>query len=94
MLIDDTTQAVIKTNVPVSEMLELEEPHCFPCGTKTENGVELTFYKLYRGSHTYDTREMSILIDGTVDECKEQGIETMTPLELEHLKAMWGKKNG
>ena len=90
LLLDDDVQAVIKSNVPVSHMLELEEPHCFPCGSKVENGVELTFYKLYRGSHTYDTREMSILIDGTVDECKEMGIETLTPDELQRLKDKWG----
>lgn len=32
-----------------------------------------------RGSHTYDTDEMAKLIDGTVYEAKELGIETMTP---------------
>lgn len=94
MLLDGDSQAVIKSNVPVSQMLELEEPHCFPCGTKTENGAELTFYKLYRGSHTYDTREMSILIDGTVEECKDMGIETLTPNEIERMKEMWGVKVG
>ncbi len=44
------------------------------------------WYVVYRGTHTYDTKEMSILIDGTIEECKEQGIETMTPNELERLK--------
>jgi hypothetical protein len=43
-----------------------------------------------RGSHTYDTREMSRLIDGTVEEAKELGIETLTPEQLERMKASWG----
>lgn len=90
----DDTEAVIKSPVPPSQMLEMEEPHCFPCGSVTENGVEMTLYKMYRGSRTYDTREMSILIDGTIEECKEQGIETMTPNELARLKSLWGAKNG
>ena len=33
---------------------------------------------------------MSILIDGVVDECKAQGIDTMTPAEIEELKQRWG----
>lgn len=43
-------------------------------------------YVLMRGSHDYDSREMSILIDGIISECQEVGIETMTPDELERLR--------
>lgn len=89
-LLDDGSEAVIKSNVPESEMLEQEMIHCWPCSVKGENGIEVTFYKVRRGSHTYDTREMSILIDGIVSECKEQGIETLTPAELARIKSMWG----
>jgi hypothetical protein len=32
---------------------------------------------------------MSRLIDGTVNEAKELGIETLTPAELERMKASW-----
>ncbi len=53
------------------------------------NDKEFTHYKVYKGSSEYDTREMSILIDGIVQECKQQGIETMTPDELAALKAGW-----
>lgn len=45
-----------------------------------------------RGSHTYDTKEMSRLIDGTVEEAKELGIETLTPDQVERMKQAW--KNG
>lgn len=88
-LLDDGSQAVVKSNVPASKMLEVEEMHFFPCGSKKENGMTLTFYKISRGSHTYDTREMSVLIDGTVEECKDMGIETLPPEKIEHLKSMW-----
>lgn len=37
---------------------------------------------LYYGSSTYDTKQMSALIDQLVFEAKELGIETMTPEEL------------
>ena len=32
---------------------------------------------------------MSVLIDGTVAEARELGIETMTPDQLERMKAAW-----
>lgn len=41
---------------------------------------------LYYGSSTYDTRQMSILIDHVVQDAKALGIETLTPAELEALK--------
>lgn len=44
---------------------------------------------LYYGSSTYDTRQMSHLIDQIVAACKEQGIETATPAELELFKEEW-----
>lgn len=39
------------------------------------------------GSSTYDTKEMSELINGLVAECKEQGIETLPPEELARMMA-------
>ena len=43
----------------------------------------------YYGNSSYDTAEMTRLIDAVVDEAKALGIETMTPLELDRLKAAW-----
>ena len=54
-------------------------PYAKEIGTGTTNGKEFTHYRIYRGSHTYDTKEMSIFISGIVEECKEQGIDTDTP---------------
>lgn len=36
----------------------------------------------YYGSSTYDTAQMARLIDMVVEDCKSQGIETLTPDEL------------
>ena len=47
----------------------------------------------FYGSSTYDTTQMSRLIDLCVQDCKEQGIETMTPAELERLLEIGGNKN-
>ena len=41
---------------------------------------------LYYGSSTYDTAQMSRLIDNVIQDCKAVGIETMTPMELARLE--------
>ena len=43
----------------------------------------------YFGSSTYDSKEMSRLLDAVIEDCKAQGIETMTPNEIERLKQAW-----
>lgn len=44
---------------------------------------------LYFGSSTYDTRQMSRLIDYIVADCKALGIETLPPDKLEAMKGEW-----
>lgn len=85
-LLPDGNIMVYKTNAPEEFMWEQETLHCIP--VKYEGNT--AFYKVYRGSHTYDTKEMSTLIDGTVADAKELGIETATPDELERMKQEWG----
>ena len=48
-----------------------------------------TNLKLYYGSSTYDTEQMSLLIDNIVADAKDLGIETLTPFELEGMVAAW-----
>lgn len=43
----------------------------------------------YYGSSTYDSSQMSRLVDLIIQDCKEQGIETLTPNEVEKLKGEW-----
>lgn len=43
----------------------------------------------YHGSSTYDTAQMSRLIDNIVQDCKALGIETLTPDKLSLLKEEW-----
>lgn len=53
------------------------------------NGKKADYYKVYKGSSEYDTYEMSVLIDGVVQEAKGLEIETLPPHELEFLKNEW-----
>lgn len=90
--IDDEAM-IYKTNAPEEYMMELETLHTKLVSAKMENGKEVFFYRVYRGSHTYNTAEMSRLISGTVEECKAQDIETLTPSELERMMNSWGKRH-
>lgn len=45
--------------------------------------------QVYFGSSTFDTKEMSVFIDGLVSECKELGIETLPPEEQERMLKAW-----
>jgi len=85
-LLPDGDIMVYKTNAPEEFMWEQESIHAIP--VKYEE--KATFYRIYRGSHTYDTKEMSVLIDGTVADAKELGIETVTPAEIVEMKERWG----
>lgn len=85
-LLPDGDIMVYKTNAPEEFMWKQESIHAIP--VKYEE--KATFYRIYRGSHTYDTKEMSVLIDGTVADAKELGIETATPVEIAEMKERWG----
>ena len=84
----DTGQVIISVKSEI-DMLEREDIHCVPVGYATLKGNDFTHWAIVRPSHTYDNLEMSALITGTVDEAKELGIETMTPDEIERMKAAW-----
>lgn len=70
---------------------EAESYHIRPT-SQVKAGVDGLMYRTYvmlRGSSTYDTDEMSKLINGLVYECKEQGIETMTPDQISEMMALY-----
>ena len=48
-------------------------------------GKEFKHYKIFKGSSEFDSREMSIFIDGIVQDCRSVGIKTLEDIELEEL---------
>lgn len=46
----------------------------------------------YYGSSTYDSAQMSRLIDFAIQDCKDQGIDTETPDEIAKMEALWEEK--
>ena len=55
--------------------------------SKIDGCVNVT---VWYGSSTYDTEQMSRLIDQIVTDCREANIEVLTPQELAALKSRWG----
>lgn len=84
--LDEGCPLIYKTNAPPEYIQEREEVHMKYLKTG-EDGAH--WYKVYRGSHTYDTKEMAVLLEGTIMECKDQGIETATPEELARMAKEW-----
>lgn len=59
-------------------------------GESTLNGKLFKHYRVYKGSSEFDTKEMSIFIDGVVSEAKDLGIPTDTPEQIAKMKDLWG----
>lgn len=59
------------------------------------NGKKAVQVLAYLGSHAFDSKQMSVLIDGVVQDCKELGITTKSDEEIERLVKEWnnGKNN-
>ncbi len=89
----DGSQMVYKTNAPEEYMMELETIHTKCIKVTKENDKQVYFYRVYRGSSDLNSAEMAQLIQGTVEECKAQDIETATPEELARMNSLWGQKN-
>lgn len=71
----------VRSDINVSGYFKYYEAY----GTAILQGKEFTHYKIWKGSSEYDSREMSILIDGIIQEAQNLGIETRTPEEIEQM---------
>lgn len=73
---------VIKTNIPVEQIMEQELLHCEAVKVETQGDTEVIFYKVYRNIKTYNSQEMNELIEGTREELRRAGLEYRTPQEI------------
>ena len=60
-------------------------------GECEDNGIKFNKYLFYKQTHTLNTKEMSRLINGVVQECQDVGIETKPKEEIESLLRSWKK---
>ena len=77
----------VLSHVPIGNYVKYYEE----AGESKLNGKMFTHYRVYKGSSEFDTREMSIFIDGVVSEAKDLGIQTETPNQIAEMKARWGE---
>lgn len=77
----------VLAHIPIGEYVK----YCEEAGESTLNGKLFKHYKVYKGSSEFDTREMSIFLDGVVSEAKALDIQTETPDEIARMKAVWGE---
>ncbi len=82
--------SVIAEGVPA--IMRATNEHCTVVGESELNGKLFKHLAILIGSSQYDTKSMSILIDGIVSECKDLGIETKPEEEIRSLIESWGKK--
>lgn len=75
----------VKSDINVAGFFKYYEE----AGRSSLNGTPFTHYRVFKGSSEYDTREMSVLIDGIISECAELGIDTMPPEDVERVKESW-----
>lgn len=84
LFLPDGQKAVFKSNTPPELVREFEGEHLFFLKYGDEPNVY--WYKIMRHTATYDSREMSALIDGTIEDAKAWGVETLPPQELKRLE--------
>lgn len=83
----DFTFVICKENA-IDKLKELYRT-CIDLGEVNVNGTQGHQMQVFFGSSTFDSKSMSVFIDGIVSECKELGIETLPPDELERMNAAW-----
>jgi hypothetical protein len=76
----------VLANVPFGKFVKYFDE----VGESELKGKLFKHYRVYQGSSEFDTKEMSIFIDGIVSEAKDLGIPTDTPEQIARMKDLWG----
>ena len=86
-VIPDTEEATTKAD-------EAYTYHIKPTSQVKEgtDGLMYRTYLLLKGSHDYSRSEFKKLIEGLIDECRLQGIETATPDEIARMIALYKER--
>ena len=56
------------------------------------NGKDCDWYKIYKGSSNYNSKEMWLFLEGIVYEAKELDIPTLEDYKIEKLAEEWGNE--
>ena len=83
---DQLVYVVLPDTDEASKKADCAETYHIKPTSQVKEGKDGNLYRTYmllRGSSTYDTAEMSRLIDGLLSECKEVGMQVLTERERE-----------
>ena len=73
------------------ERVQKEWRTCRVLGEVTVNGKTGIQIQCYYGSHLYDSKEFSVLLEGVISEAREMGIEVISEQDKQLLIQQWGK---
>ena len=87
----DGVPVTIKTQISPELMLERHDIHC-----KLLKGGDgnTFFYWVMKHTADYNTAEFATLLDGTIEDCRDMGIQVVTEEEKKRALALWGLKIG
>ena len=85
------TFVICKENA-VDKLKELYRT-CVDFGEVNVNGTHGHQVQVFFGSSTFDTKSMSVFLDGIIYECKQLGIETLPPYEIERMNSEWASQS-
>lgn len=77
----------VMAHIPIGAYVKYSEE----AGESILNGKLFKHYRVYKGSSEFDTREMSIFIDGVISEARDLNIPTDTPEQIARMKGLWGE---
>lgn len=87
---------IMTQDVKIFEKIWTDRGIAWFCETADTTYIGDTEFKIinaYYGSSSYNTKQMSRLIDNLVQDCKAVGIETKTPAEIKSLLDSWSGTN-
>lgn len=78
----------VRADVPIGDYFRYWDE----VGVGEADGVRYRHIRAFKGSSEMDSAEFSRLLNGVIQECQQQGIETMTPQEAARMKWIEGEK--
>ena len=77
----------VRADVPIAKYFRYYDV----VGSGQVDGVLYSHVRAFKGSSEMDSGEFSKLLNGVIQECRQQGIETMTPEEAARLRWIEGE---
>ena len=90
---DRPVWVILPENDEVSRKVDEDDSLHLKPTSELKEGKDGRMYRTYlllKGSHELDTKGMAVLLDGTMDEAKNAGINTLNPNEVKRIKEQWG----